>query len=343
MSEPVLTIVVPCYNEEEVLPETIRQLRDLLQQLIAEQLVSEQSKLLFVDDGSQDTTWTIIYKASLRYPEVKGLKLARNAGHQNALLAGLFAAKMLSDCIVSIDADLQDDISVIREFMKKFHEGYEIVYGVRNKRDTDSFFKRHSAQGFYKLMKAMGVHIVYNHADYRLMSRRAVEELERFEEVNLFLRGIVPLLGFRSTTVYYDRKERLAGETKYPLKKMLAFALDGITSFSITPIRFISLVGFVSFFVSLFFGAYFLFLKFNGYTQTGWTSLITSIWLLGGLQLIALGLIGEYIGKIYKETKRRPRYIIDLDLFNFPLPLPVNHVPSLGEERKSIDIQKRNR
>jgi glycosyltransferase involved in cell wall biosynthesis len=339
MSEPILTIVVPCYNEEEVLPETIRQLRELLGQLIAEQLVSEQSKLLFVDDGSQDETWTIIYKASLRYPEVKGLKLARNAGHQNALLAGLFAAKTLSDCIVSIDADLQDDISVIREFVKKFHEGYEIVYGVRHKRDTDTFFKRHTAQVFYKLMKAMGVRIVYNHADYRLMSRRAVEQLERFEEVNLFLRGIVPLLGFRSTTVYYDRKERLAGETKYPLKKMLAFALDGITSFSITPIRFISFIGFVSFFVSLLFGVYFLFLKFTGHAQTGWTSLITSIWLLGGLQLIALGLIGEYIGKVYKETKRRPRYIVDLDLFNLPMPLHVNHFPPLVEETKSMDIK----
>jgi polyisoprenyl-phosphate glycosyltransferase len=320
MSEPVLTIVVPCYNEEEVLPETIRQLRELREQLVRERLISEHSALLFVDDGSQDATWTIIYKASLHYPEVKGVKLAHNAGHQNALLAGLFSAKTRSDCIISIDADLQDDVSIIRQFVQKFHEGYEIVYGVRNRRDTDTFFKRHTAQGFYRMMKAMGVHLIYNHADYRLMSRRAVEELERFEEANLFLRGIVPLLGFRSTVVYYDRKERLAGETKYPLKKMISFALDGITSFSVTPIRFISMIGFVSFFVSLLFGAYFLFLKWTGHTQTGWTSLITSIWLLGGLQLIAFGLIGEYIGKIYKETKRRPRYIVDLDLFNLPLP-----------------------
>ncbi|WP_027409140.1 glycosyltransferase family 2 protein [Anoxybacteroides tepidamans] len=332
MNEPVLTIVVPCYNEEEVLPETIRQLRELREQLVGERLISENSTLLFVDDGSRDATWTIIYKASLRYPEVKGVKLARNAGHQNALLAGLFSAKTRSDCIVSIDADLQDDISVIREFIKKFHEGYEIVYGVRNKRDTDTFFKRHTAQGFYRLMKAMGVHLVYNHADYRLMSRRAVEELERFEEANLFLRGIVPLLGFRSTVVYYERKERLAGETKYPLKKMISFALDGITSFSITPIRLISLMGFISFFVSLLFGAYFLFLKWTGHTQTGWTSLITSIWLLGGLQLIAFGLIGEYIGKIYKETKRRPRYIVDLDLFNLPMPLSF-----LADEPKAVE------
>ncbi|WP_374718925.1 glycosyltransferase family 2 protein [Parageobacillus toebii] len=340
MNEPMLTIVVPCYNEEEVLPETIRQLRNLREELIAERLVSPESTLLFVDDGSGDATWDIIYKASLRYPEVKGVKLARNAGHQNALLAGLFAAKTRSDCIVSIDADLQDDISVIRDFVQKFHEGYEIVYGVRNKRDTDTFFKRHTAQWFYKLMRAMGVDLVYNHADYRLMSRRAVEELERFEEVNLFLRGIVPLLGFRSTTIYYDRKERFAGKTKYPLKKMIAFALDGITSFSITPIRIISLIGFVSFFVSLLFGVYFLLLKFTGHTQTGWTSLITSIWFLGGLQLIAFGLIGEYIGKIYKETKRRPRYIVDLDLFNLPMPQSWRQSPSLSEGSTMPEISK---
>ncbi|MFC4182126.1 glycosyltransferase family 2 protein [Saccharococcus thermophilus] len=338
MNEPTLTIVVPCYNEEEALPETIRQLRALREALVAEKLISADSTLLFVDDGSRDATWDIIYKASLRYLEVKGLKLAHNAGHQNALLAGMFAAKTRSDCIVSIDADLQDDIAVIRDFVQKFQEGYEIVYGVRKRRDADTFFKRHTAQGFYKLMKAMGVDLVYNHADYRLMSRRVVEALERFEEVNLFLRGIVPLLGFRSTTVYYDRKERLAGTTKYPLKKMIAFALDGITSFSITPIRMISLLGFVSFFVSVLFGIYFLVLKFTGYTQTGWTSLITSIWLLGGLQLIALGLIGEYIGKIYKETKRRPRYIIDLDLFNLPLPQSRHSSPALHEKTVMAEL-----
>jgi polyisoprenyl-phosphate glycosyltransferase len=338
LNKPVLTIVVPCYNEEEVLPETMKQLLHLLEQLIAEKLISRQSKLLFVDDGSKDQTWQLIYKASLQHETVKGVKLSRNVGHQNALLAGLFAAKSVSDCIVSIDADLQDDISIIREFVQKFHEGYEIVYGVRKKRNTDTFFKRYTAQGFYKLMKAMGVNVVYNHADYRLMSRRAVEELERFEEVNLFLRGIVPLLGFRSTVVYYDRRERLAGETKYPLKKMIAFALDGITSFSITPIRFISIIGFISFFVSLIFGMYFIFLKFTGHTQTGWTSLIMSIWLLGGLQLIAFGLIGEYIGKIYKETKRRPRYIVDIDLLN--LPLRANHSSPMTEENMYVDVKR---
>lgn len=338
MNEPMLTIVVPCYNEEEVLPKTIDKLRGLRKKLIDERLISSESALLFVDDGSGDATWDIIYKASLRYPEVKGLKLARNAGHQNALLAGLFAAKTRSDCIVSIDADLQDDIVVIRDFVEKFHEGYEIVYGVRNKRDADTFFKRHTAQWFYKLMKAMGVDLVYNHADYRLLSRRAVEELERFEEVNLFLRGIVPLLGFRSTIVHYDRKERLAGTTKYPLKKMIAFALDGITSFSVTPIRLISFVGFAFFFISLLFGGYFLLLKFTGHTQTGWTSLIISIWLLGGLQLIALGLIGEYIGKIYKETKRRPRYIVELDLFN--LWKPQHHLSPLTERSAMSEMRK---
>ncbi|NNV06423.1 glycosyltransferase family 2 protein [Geobacillus sp. C56-T2] len=333
MSDPILAIVVPCYNEEEVLPETIGRLRALREELIEERLISPKSALLFVDDGSRDSTWKLIYKASLRYPEVKGLKLARNAGHQNALLAGLFAAKAHADCLVSIDADLQDDVSAIREFVQKFRQGYDIVYGVRRRRDTDTWFKRHTAQGFYRLMKMFGVDLVYNHADYRLMSRRAVDALEQFGEVNLFLRGIVPLLGFRSTAIYYDRKERLAGQTKYPLKKMISFALDGVTSFSVTPIRFISLIGLFSFVISLAFGAYFLFLKWAGHTATGWTSLITSIWLLGGLQLMALGLIGEYIGKMYKETKRRPRYIVDLDLWNWPLP---QRLSSAADELEAV-------
>ncbi|MFT4412896.1 glycosyltransferase family 2 protein [Fredinandcohnia humi] len=320
MTAPVLTIVIPCYNEEEVLPETMRQLTSLLDELTGECLISEKSKLLFVDDGSKDMTWPLIYKKGLEDYRVKGIKLARNAGHQNALLAGLFAAKAHSDCLVSIDADLQDDISVIREFLARFADGYEVVYGVRRERQTDTLFKKHSAQVFYKVMKLMGVTIVYNHADYRLMSRRAVDALEQFNESNLFLRGVVPLVGFRSTTVYYDRKERLAGETKYPLRKMLSFALDGITSFSVTPIRLISLMGFISFFVSLLFGGYFFFLKFSGQTETGWTSLITSIWLIGGLQLIAMGFIGEYIGKIYKETKRRPKFVVDIDTYNLGIP-----------------------
>jgi polyisoprenyl-phosphate glycosyltransferase len=317
--EPKLTIVIPCYNEEDMLPETFICLSELLEELIDSKLVSKQSKLLFVDDGSKDKTWSLIYKAGLSNPFIKGLKLSKNVGHQNALLAGLFTAKEHSECIVSIDADLQDDVNVIKEFVQKFSEGYEIVYGVRRERSTDTFFKRNTALGFYKVMHKMGVELVYNHADFRLMSKRAVEELEKFEETNLFLRGIVPLIGFQSTEVFYDRKERFAGETKYPLRKMLSFALDGITSFSVTPIRFISLIGFLSFFISLLFGGYFLLLKFTGNTTTGWTSLITSIWLIGGLQLIGIGLIGEYVGKIYKEAKRRPKYIVDINTFNLAL------------------------
>lgn len=316
--EPILTIVVPCYNEEEVLPKTIPALKQVLKELMNDELISEKSKILFVDDGSRDCTWELIYKEGLRNESIRGLKLSRNVGHQNALLAGLFTAKEQSDCVVSIDADLQDDIQVIREFIVKFHEGCEIVYGVRRGRDTDTYFKRSTAEGFYKIMKKLGVDLVYNHADFRLMSKRALQELEQFREVNLFLRGMVPLLGFRSDVVYYDRLERQAGETKYPLKKMLAFAFDGITSFSVSPIRFVLLLGCVSFFMSLIFGAYFLTLKILGNTQTGWTSLITSIWLIGGLQLIAIGLIGEYVGKIYKESKQRPKYIVDIDFFNLP-------------------------
>ena len=319
MNTPIFTIIVPCYNEEDVLEDTIDQLTAKLSELIKQNMVSEKSKVLFVDDGSKDRTWHLIYKASLNNEMVKGLKLSRNAGHQNALLAGLFSAKEASDCMVTIDADLQDDIHAMNEMVIKYNEGYEVVYGVRSSRESDTFFKRFTAEGFYKLMDKLGVKLIFNHADFRLMSKRAVEELEHFAESNMFLRGIVPLIGFNSTSVCYERKERLAGETKYPLKKMLSFAFDGITSFSVTPIRFVMLIGCLSFLVSLVFGLYFLTLKFFGNTELGWTSLITSIWLIGGLQLIALGLVGEYIGKIYKETKRRPKYIIDVDLFNLPM------------------------
>lgn len=339
MIAPVLTIVVPCFNEEEVLPETCRQLSNLIKRLIKIQLIASNSRILFVDDGSRDQTWPIVYKESLQNEFVKGLKLSRNVGHQNALLAGLFTAKDYSDCVVSIDADLQDDIEVIQNFVEKYNEGYEIVYGVRNKRNSDSFFKRHTAQGFYKLLRRMGVDVVYNHADFRLMSRRALQALELFDEANLFLRGIVPLIGFQSTIVLYDRKERLAGESKYPLKKMLAFALDGITSFSVTPIRFVLIIGFMSFFISLLCGAYFLSLKLLGNTVSGWTSIIASIWLIGGLQLIAIGLIGEYIGKVYKETKRRPRYIVDIDSFRLPVPQYTNHKGGAERENEGYDLQ----
>ncbi|ALC89516.1 glycosyltransferase [Bacillus sp. FJAT-18017] len=338
MTEPVLTIVVPCYNEEEVLPLTMTSLSDLLSQMIKDRLVSPRSRLLFVDDGSRDRTWEIIYKTGFANDLVKGVKLARNAGHQNALLAGIYAAKDASDCILSIDADLQDDIEVIPQFIEKYLEGNEVVYGVRRKRDTDTWFKRFTAQNFYKVMARLGVKLVYNHADFRLLGKRAVAELERFREVNMFLRGVVPLLGFNSAEVYYDRQERQAGESKYPLKKMLGFAFDGITSFSVTPIRFVLILGLTSSLISILFGLYFLFLKFFGETETGWTSLIVSIWLIGGLQLVAIGLIGEYIGKIYKETKQRPKFIVDVDMFNLPFLRNSKHEPEM--ERMKLDRSK---
>ncbi|MBM7606759.1 glycosyltransferase involved in cell wall biosynthesis [Metabacillus crassostreae] len=336
MSKPILTIVVPCYNEEEVLETTIKVLDKKLTQFINNHIVSEKSNILFVDDGSKDRTWSIIYKESLYNSKVNGLKLARNVGHQHALYAGLITAKNSADCVVSIDADLQDDVDSIVEFLLKFDEGFDIVYGVRDKRDTDRYFKKTTAEAFYKFMKKLGVNLIYNHADFRLMSRRAVEELEKFEEVNLFLRGIVPLIGFPSTSVYYNRKERLAGETKYPLRKMLSFAFEGITSFSITPIRFVLFLGFLSFFTSILFGTYFISLKFLGETETGWTSLITSIWLIGGLQLIAIGLIGEYIGKIYKESKRRPRYSVDIDTLNLKQSLLGRNIGSNEPDHREL-------
>lgn len=336
MSKPVLTIVVPCYNEEEVLETTIKVLDTKITQFINNNIVSEKSNILFVDDGSSDRTWSIIYKESLYNSKVNGLKLSRNVGHQHALYAGLITAKNSADCVVSIDADLQDDVTIIVEFLQKFNEGFDIVYGVREKRDTDHYFKKTTAESFYKFMKKLGVNLIYNHADFRLMSRRAVEELEKFEEVNLFLRGIVPLIGFPSTSVYYNRKERLAGETKYPLRKMLSFAFEGITSFSITPIRFVLFLGFLSFFTSILFGTYFISLKFLGETETGWTSLITSIWLIGGLQLIAIGLIGEYIGKIYKESKRRPRYSVDIDTLNLKQSLLGRNIGSSEPDHREL-------
>jgi glycosyltransferase involved in cell wall biosynthesis len=327
VSTPVLTIVVPCYNEEEVLPETILQLSAVIHELIQDKLVSETSTILFVDDGSKDQTWALIERFHLSHPYVTGLKLAKNAGHQNALLAGLMKAKAYSDCVVSIDADLQDDVLAIREFVVKYNEGYEIVYGVRQNRDTDTAFKRATAQGFYKLMTNMGVRIHYNHADFRLMSKRTLDELQKFQEVNLFLRGIVPLIGFRSTQVFYDRKERFAGESKYPLKKMAAFALDGITSFSVTPIRFVTLMGFILFAISIVAAVYAIIGKLVGANVSGWTSLILSVWFIGGVQLLALGLIGEYIGKIYKEVKQRPLYVIEKEALA-SMPVIKEHLPA---------------
>jgi polyisoprenyl-phosphate glycosyltransferase len=315
MNKPVLTIVVPCFNEEEVLTVTFSQLSTVIDDLINDALISKDSKVLFVDDGSKDRTWDLIEIESEKSPHVKGLKLARNVGHQNALIAGLEIASKQSDCVVSIDADLQDDIDVIHTFVEKFWEGYDIVYGVRDKRDTDTFFKRNTALAFYRIMGYMGIKLVPNHADFRLMSKRALEELFKFKETNLFLRGLIPLVGFKSTKVFYNRKERLAGESKYPLKKMLAFAFDGITSFSVAPIRFVTVVGFLAMLISAIAGVYALTQDVLGHTETGWTSIIISIWFVGGLQLMGIGIIGEYIGKIYHEVKRRPRYAVEKDLY----------------------------
>ncbi|MEH7501249.1 glycosyltransferase family 2 protein [Neobacillus drentensis] len=315
MNKPVLTIVVPCFNEEEVLKETIFQLSTVLKELMEDALVSQDSKLLFVDDGSKDRTWEIIETESEINLFVTGVKLAGNVGHQNALIAGLEIANQQSDCIVSIDADLQDDIKVIRTFVEKYREGMDIVYGVRDSRDTDTYFKRTTALAFYRFMEKIGIKLVPNHADFRLMSKRALDELLKYKERNLFLRGLVPLVGFATTKVYYDRKERLAGESKYPLKKMLAFAFDGITSFSVAPIRFVTFLGFLAVILSAFAGGYALIQEMLGHTESGWTSLIISIWFVGGLQLMGIGIIGEYIGKIYREVKQRPRYAIATDLF----------------------------
>ena len=307
-----LYIVVPCYKEQEVLPETSKRLREKILALRAEGKISDKSRVMFVNDGSSDNTWPIIAQLHEQDPEMfSGVNLSRNRGHQNALLAGLMTAVNYADMIISMDADLQDDINAVDGMVDAYHEGYEVVYGVRSKRDTDTFFKRFTAEGFYKVMKALGVDIVFNHADYRLMSNRALEALSEFEEVNLFLRGLAPLVGFQSDIVTYDRSERFAGESKYPLKKMLAFAIDGITSFSVKPLRLITTAGMVVFVMSLFMLLYTLISWITGQTVTGWTSTLASIWMIGGIQLLSLGIIGEYIGKIYNETKRRPRFIIE--------------------------------
>jgi glycosyltransferase involved in cell wall biosynthesis len=308
---PLLTIVVPCYNEEATLQETTKELTRVMEKLISDKRVSDHSIILYVNDGSRDKTWDLIEEYMETNKYVQGLKLSRNFGHQGALIAGLETARAFSDCVVSIDADLQDDVDVIFQFVEKYHEGYEIVYGVRDKRETDTKFKRNTALWFYGLMGKMGVELVPNHADYRLMSKRALDEFVKFEEQNLFIRGIIPLLGFKSTKVYYNRKERFAGESKYPLKKMLAFAFDGITSFSVVPIRFVSYLGFIMVLIGIGIAIYTLFAKIFSFTISGWTSLMLSIWIVGGVQLLGIGVIGEYIGKIFKETKKRPRYIIE--------------------------------
>ena len=311
MKNTKLIIVVPCYNEEEVLQETTRQLSTVLSSMEQEGTITE-GKLLYVDDGSRDATWQIIEQLSTKNPRVMGLKLAHNVGHQQALWAGLeWAANAPFDAIVSIDADLQDDVQAIVEMTERFNEGTDIVYGVRKERKTDTFFKKHTAQAFYKLMQTMGGDVVYNHADFRLMSKRALQALVAHPERNLFLRGIVRSLGYPSDYVYYDRHERFAGESKYPLSKMLNFAIDGITSFSVKPLRLITTFGLLFMFVAIVIIGYALYEHLIGHTIVGWTSLLVSLWFIGGAILTAIGIIGEYIGKIYKEVKRRPRYFIE--------------------------------
>ena len=307
----ILYLVIPCYNEQEVLPETSRRLKEKMESLMDRNMISRDSKIMFVNDGSKDRTWEMIEELHDQDPLYQGVKLSRNRGHQNALLGGLMTAKEYADMVISLDADLQDDIGVIDQFVEKYYEGCDIVYGVRSARTTDTFFKRFTAEGFYKIINLMGGEVVFNHADYRLMSKRALNELANYKEVNLFLRGIVPMIGFKTDVVTYERHERLAGESKYPLKKMLALAVDGITSLSIKPIRFIVFLGFMIFMCSILMLIYSLVQHFLGNTSIGWTSLIVSIWAIGGLQLLAIGVIGEYIGKIYLETKERPRYIIE--------------------------------
>ena len=309
--EPTIYFVIPCYNEEAVLPETSHRLTRKLEAMRANGLIGETSRILFVDDGSKDKTWELISQYNRENPWVEGVKLAHNRGHQNALLCGLMTAMDRCDAAISMDADLQDDIDALDQFVTKFQEGCDVVYGVRNKRDTDTWFKRTTAEGFYKVMKLLGVDIVFNHADYRLMSQRALDALSEYKEVNLFLRGIVPLIGYRSDYVYYDRHERFAGESKYPLKKMISFALDGITSFSVKPLKLISNLGILISLLSVVGLLYALISFFAGWAVPGWTATVCSIWLLGGLQMLCLGVVGGYIGKIYTEVKARPRYRVE--------------------------------
>lgn len=310
-----LYIVVPCYNEEEVLKETTRQLKEKIEKLIKDKKISNKSKVMYVNDGSKDKTWELIKEISKKEKYFTAISLSRNRGHQNALLAGLMTAKEYADIVISMDADLQDDINAVDEMLDKYYnENCEIVYGVRSSRKKDTFFKKTTAQGFYKFMHLMGVEVVYNHADYRLTSKVVLDNFENFEEVNLFLRGMFPLVGFKSGKVYYERNERFAGTSKYPLKKMLSFAWDGITSFSVKPIKFVLNIGIIIFALSIIMLIYSLIVKLLGHTVDGWTFIVCSIWLVSGIQMLSIGIVGEYIGKIYSETKHRPRYIIEENL-----------------------------
>ena len=311
----IIWLVIPCYNEQEVLPETSRQLEEVMRGLIKKDKISDKSKIAFVNDGSKDNTWNIITDLHEKNPMFTGINLAHNKGHQNALLAGLMTAKDYADAAISLDADLQDDVGVIEQFIDKFNEGKDVVYGVRSTRATDTVFKRSTAHAFYKLMKAMGADTLQDHADYRLMSKRALEGLAKYKEVNLFLRGIVPMIGYETDVVYYERHERFAGESKYPLKKMLSFAVDGITSCSVKPIRMITSLGTLVFTISIVMLIYFLIVWLLGHTVQGWTTIVISLWGIGGLILLSLGIIGEYVGKIYMEVKERPRFIIEKLLY----------------------------
>ena len=311
MNEPIIGIIAPCYNEELVLNKTSIKLSSIIEELISKNSISEKSFIAFIDDGSNDSTWEIIEENAKQYSHIKGLKLAKNVGHQNALLAGLLTYKNEADALISIDADLQDDVSVIEEMITKFSQGTDVIYGVRKERKTDSFFKRNTALLFYKLMKKMRVNLVYNHADFRLCSKRVLNALDEYGEVNLFIRGIIPTIGFNQDIVYYDRLERLAGKSKYSFIKMVSFAWNGITSFSNYPLRLVTIIGFAIFFLCLIMSAYALFGLYTNNYVPGWLSTVLPMYFLGGVQLFCFGIIGEYIGKIYAEVKQRPRYFID--------------------------------
>lgn len=306
-----LYLAIPCYNEEEVLRDSAEKLLNKYDNMMAEGKITSDSKIVFIDDGSKDKTWSIIKELHNENPVFQGIKLSRNRGHQNALLCGLMTLKDKADAVISIDADLQDDINTFDEMVQKYEEGCDVVYGVRSKRETDTFFKRFTAEAFYKILNKMGAKVIFNHADFRLMSKRALEAFSLYKETNIFLRGMVPLIGYKSDVVTYERSERLAGESKYPLKKMLALAWEGITSLSIQPIRMITWLGAIVFAISIIMIIYSLVSFFVGAATTGWASTLCSIWAIGGLQLLAIGIIGEYIGKIYLETKQRPRFIVE--------------------------------
>ncbi len=313
-SKVLVAIVLPCYNEEQVLSETARQLDGVLDNLIRDNKISHESYIYFIDDGSSDATWDKVCELHAVNNRIKGLKLSRNVGHQNALMAGLESVSNRVDCAISIDADLQDDISVIELMVDQYHKGFEVVYGVRSKRETDTFLKKNTALLFYRIMRMFDVEMISNHADYRLLSKRVLNHLQSFNEVNLFLRAMIPLIGFKSTKVFYDRKERYAGDSKYPLKKMLSFAINGITSFSVTPLRYITIIGFLLFVSSLVMSGWAFMVTMQNKSIPGWASTVLPIYFIGGVQVLSIGIIGEYLGKIYKEVKSRPRYFKETEL-----------------------------